>query len=220
MRVISAAKGLTALAALVLTASIAAAQTGGTITVTGTTPEAFALTNTTDGALASTIALGVLTPTSGVTIADLTTGTPVDVRLRSNKAYKLTATAGALAVTGAGATDGGEAIALTDIGFGILLITPPGANGATGRSDTIVAGYDVSSGWPAPTNGLTPVFTKTLNDITSATQVLSGTRVSAKGNIATNNNYLTVRFGVATLPQLFTPNTGFSSIVTLTLASQ
>ena len=215
-----ASRLLTGLTVLALTAPFAAAQTTGTITVTGTTPEAFALTNTSDGALASTIALGVLTPTSGVTIADLTTGTPVDVRLRSNKAYKLTATAGALAVIGAGATDGGEAIALTDIGFGILLITAPGANGATGRSDTIVAGYDVSGGWPTPTNGLTPVFTKTLNDITSATQVLSGTRVSAKGNIATNNNYLTVRFGVATLPQFFTPNTGFSSIVTLTLASQ
>ena len=214
-----ASRLLTGLAVLALMAPFAAAQTTGTVTVSGTTPEAFALTNTSDGALASTIALGVLTPGNGTAVGDLTTGF-ADVRLRSNKAYKLTATAGVLAVTGAGAADGGEAIALTDIGFGILLVTAPGANGATGRTDTIVAGYDVTGGWPAPTNGLTPVFTKTLYDISSATQVLSGTRVSAKGNIATNNNYLTLRFGVATMPQFFTPNTGFSSIVTLTLASQ
>ena len=214
-----ASRLLTGLTVLALTAPFAAAQTTGTITVTGTTPEAFALTNTSNGALASTIALGVLTPGNGTALGDLTTGF-ADVRLRSNKAYKLTATAGALTVPGPGSDDGGQAIALTDIGFGIRLVTATGANVATGHTDTIIAGYDVTGDWPTPTNGLTPAFTKTLNDITSATQVLSGTRVSAKGNIATDNNYLTVRFGVATMPQFFTPNTGFSSIVTLTLASQ
>jgi hypothetical protein len=198
--------------------SAAFAQTGGTITVTGTTPEAFSLTNTSEGALSSTIALGTLTPGNTNT---LTTGT-ADVRLRSNKAYTLTAQASALNVTGPGSADGGDTIALSDIGFGITSMTLTGANVANNgsRADSIAAGFDASGGWPAAANGLTPAFTTTLNSVTSATQVLSGTRISARGNLATNDNFITVTFGVATLPQFFTPNTGFSSVITLTIASQ
>ena len=125
-----------------------------------------------------------------------------------------------MSVTGAGSTDGGSDISLSDIGFGIVSITATGANVASGHTDTIVSGYDASGGWPAPTNGLTPSFGKTLNNITSGPQVLSGTRISSKGNMATDNNFINVRFGVATLPQFFTPNTGFSTVITLTIASQ
>jgi hypothetical protein len=67
---------------------------------------------------------------------------------------------------------------------------------------------------------LTPSFTKTLNDITgTGAQVISGSRISSKGNLATNDNYISVFFGVATLPQFFTPNAGFSSTITLTIAA-
>jgi hypothetical protein len=149
----------------------------------------------------------------------LTTG-QADVRLRSNKAYKLNASVSALSIPSPGATDGGSAITLSDIGFGILSITATGANVAVSHTDTIAAGYDIGAGWPAPTNGLTPAFQQTLSSLTAGPQVLSGTRISAKGNISTDNNFISVRFGVATMPQFFTPNSGFSAVVTLTLASQ
>jgi hypothetical protein len=212
-------KRLAILFGIVITlASPVFAQTAGTITVTGTNPESFSLTNTSEGALSSTIALGNLTPGNTNT---LTTGT-ADVRLRSNKAYNITAQASALNVTAGGAADGGDTISLADIGFGITAMTLTGANVAnTGsRTDAIAAGYDVGGGWPAAANGLTPAFTRTLNDVTSSTQVLSGTRISRRGNLATNDNFITVTFGVATLPQFFTPNAGFSSVITLTIASQ
>jgi hypothetical protein len=196
-------------------ASAGFAQTSGTITVTGTTPEAFSITNDTDGALTSTVALGTLTPATGGT---LTQGT-AQVRFRSNKVYKVTAQASALNFSGPGSADGGASLALTDVGFGITAKDATGANVATGHTDTIVTGYDVGGGWPAVTNGVTPTFTKTLNDITSATQVISGTRISARGNLSTNNNFVLVTFGIATLPQYFTPNTSLSTTITLTISS-
>jgi hypothetical protein len=199
-------------------APAAFAQTAGTVTVTGANPEAFSLTNTSGGALSSTIALGTLTPGNTNT---LTTGT-ADVRLRSNKVYKVTAQASALSVAGAGSADGGDTISLADIGFGVTTLTLTGANvvNTGSRTDAIAAGFDASGGWPTATNGLTPAFTKTLNDTTTATQILSGARISKKGNLLTSDNFITVQFGVATLPQFFTPNTGFSSVITLTIASQ
>jgi hypothetical protein len=204
------------LIAVVLTMAAAGfAQSSGTITVTGTTPEAFSITNATDGALTSTVALGTLTPATGGT---LTQGT-AQVRLRSNKIYKVTAQASALNFSNAGSADGGNSLALTDVGFGVTAVDASGANVATGHTDTIVNGYDVSSGWPAVSNGLTPSFNKTLNDITSATQVISGTRVSSRGNLSTNNNFVLVTFGIATLPQYFTPNTSLSTTITLTISS-
>jgi hypothetical protein len=147
------------------------------------------------------------------------------VRLRSNKAYTLSAQATALNFSSPGAADGGSAISLDDIGFGVTAIDATGANVTTGHSDTIVAGapsFDYRSGWPAVSNGLTPFIAgthATLTNISANTQVLSGSRISAKGNISTNNNFVLVTFGLATLPQYFTPNSGFSSTITLTIAA-
>ena len=199
-------------------APAAFAQTSGTITVSGSDPVAVSLTNTSETTLSSAVALGALTPANNNT---LTTSTPVEVRLRSNKAYNITASASTLSISGGGSDDGGNPIALTDIGFGITSITLTGANVANSgaRTDAIASGFDAST-WPTPTNGLTPAFTKTLNNITGAgVQVLSGGRISKQGNISTTNNYISVFFGVATLPQFFTPNTSFSSTITLTIAA-
>jgi len=196
----------------------ALAQSTGTITITGTDPEASSITNTSDATLSSTVALGTLTPQSGSTL----TSSAVSLRLRSNKAYKLSAQTSAISFTGAGAADGGSPIALSDIGFGVTAIDASGANVATGHSDTVAGTFDYRGGYPAVTNGLTP-FTAgtnaTLNDITSNTQVLNGTRISGKGNISTNNNFVLVTLGLATLPQYFTPATSFSTTVTLTIAT-
>ena len=202
---------------LMIAVSTSFAQ-NGTVTVIGSDPVAISLTNSSEGTLSTTIDLNVLTPANNNT---LTTSTPFEVRLRSNKAYKLTASALGLSFSSAGSNDGGSPIALTDIGFGITSTTLTGANVAnTGnRTDAIAAGFNAST-WPTPTNGTTPSFTKTLNNITGAgVEVLSGSRISARGNLSTNDNYISVFFGVATLPQFFTPNSGFSSTVTLTIAT-
>jgi hypothetical protein len=194
------------------------AQTTGSITITGTVPEASSITTTADAAASSTVALGTLTPQTG---GALTTGN-VSLRLRSNKAYKLTAQSSALSVTGAGAADGGSALTLGDVGFGVTALDATGANVATGHSDTIAGTFDYRSGFPVVTNGLTPFVAgtnATLNDIASSTQIMNGTRISNKGNISTNNNFVLVTFSVATLPQFFTPVSSFSSTVTLTIAT-
>src|ERR1043165_7475025 len=107
------------------------AQTTGTITITGSDPESASITNTSDASLSSTVALGVLTPQTGGTL----TTSSVAMRLRSNKAYKLSAQATALSVSGAGSTDGGSSIALGDIGFGVTAIDATGSNVASSHTD-------------------------------------------------------------------------------------
>jgi hypothetical protein len=194
------------------------AQTTGTITITGSTPTAVSVTNASDGTLTSTVALGSLTPAAGGTLMTST----VQARLRSNKAYTLSAQASALSISSPAAADGGASISLSDIGFGITAIDATGANVTTGHTDTIASRFNYGSGFPAVTNGLTPFVSGTngtLNDLTSNTQILSGTRISSKGNLSTNNNFVLVTFGIATLPQYFTPNSGFSTTVTLTIAA-
>jgi hypothetical protein len=170
--------------------------------------------------LAATAALGSLEPTTGSTLTEST----VSVRLRSNKAYKLTAQSGTLAVTGGGTVDGGSTISLGDIGFGVREVTRSSGNVVTeSASDTITASpvFDYTSGYPSVTNGLTPFSSGygTLDSITSSVQVLTGNRISKKGNMSTDNNFIVVKFGVATLPQYFTPNTSFTTSVTLTIGS-
>lgn len=200
-------------------ASVAGAQTTGTITVSGTNPAACSITDATNGTVSATIALGNLDPATG---GSLTAGT-TSVRLRSNKAYTLSAQATSLSFLDLGSTDGGTTIAATDIGFGITAAALSGANVANdgSRTDAVVSKFDyIAGGWPSVSNGLTPSFTGTLNDISGAgAQILSGGRISTKGNISTNNNFILITLGVATLPQYFTPNTSFSSTITLTLAT-
>src|SRR5205085_11756648 len=113
-------------------------------------------------------------------------------------------------------------ISLGDIGFSVTAIDATGANVATGHTDTIASLFNYGGGFPAVTNGLTPFASGTngtLNDLTSNTQILSGTRISSKGNLSTNNNFVLVTFGIATLPQYYTPNSGFSTTITLTVAA-
>jgi len=197
---------------------MALAQTTGTITVTGTDPEAFSITNTSDAALSATVILGNLNPATG---GALTSGT-TQIRLRSNKAYQLTAQATALSFTTLGTVDNGATIALSDFGFGISSIDATGANVANAANHNIVARFNYDPRTVAVTNGLTP-FTAgngKLNDITSSTVILAGPRISALGNISTDNNFILATLVVATLPQYFTPNAGFSTTITLTIASQ
>lgn len=199
-------------------AAAAFAQTTGTVTVTGDIPDAISITNTSDAALSATQSLGTLTAANSSTLAAIT---PLDVRVRSNQQYKLNA-AMIFTNAGPGADDGGAPIAVTDVGFGITARDATGANVATGHSDTITSKFDYTttamSALPV-VNGLTPFVAGTngtLNDISASTQVVQGSRISKKGNIETNNNFLKLTFGVGTLPQYFTPTTGFQAVITLT----
>lgn len=210
----------TMLLVLFLAAQAGFAQTTGSVTVTGTNPAAVSITNTSDSNVSTTVALGTLTPATG---GALTSGT-FQVRLRSNKGYVLSAQSTTLAFNGLGAAASGDTIALTDIGFGVTAVANTGANVANSgsRTDTVVNKFNYTSGFPAVTNGLTPFVAGTngtLNDITANTQILSGARISSKGNISTNNNFILVTLGLATLPQYFTPNTDFSTTVTLTVTA-
>jgi hypothetical protein len=195
------------------------AQTSGTITITGTDPDAFSVTNTSDATLSATVILGVLTPATGGVLS--TGSTPI--RLRSNKAYYLNAQATALNFTGPGTADSGATIALSDFGFGISSIDATGANVANHVGHTVVALFNYNPATTPVTNGLTPYVPGThgtLNNITASTQILSGPRISNQGNISTDNNFILCTLSVATLPQYFTPNTSFSTTITLTIASQ
>ncbi len=209
---------LNLLAILALFAPVVAGQATGTITLSGTLPAACSMTDTSNNSLSTTVALGSLSPAANNT---LTTST-VSTRLRSNKAYVLSAQASALTFTGLATTGGGDTLAAGDIAFGITGLTRSGTNVAAG-TDTIVTGppsFDYRGGYPAPTNGLTPFVAGTngtLNNLASNTQIQSGTRISVKGNNITSNNYVTETFGIALLSQYFTPNTTFSSTITLTL---
>ena len=204
---------------LLMFAQIGFAQTTGTITVSGTDPDAFSITNTSNAALSATIILGNLNPATG---GVLTSGT-AQIRLRSNKAYYLTAQTTVLSFTGAGAVDGGATIALSDFGFGISAIDATGVNVANQIGHTPVALFNYDPRTVAVTNGLTPFVSGThgtLNDISSSVQILGGPRISTQGNISTDNNFILATLVVATLPQYFTPNTSFSTTITLTIASQ
>jgi hypothetical protein len=204
---------------------ILAQGTTGSGTFGGTVPATFSITNASNGSLAGTLGtFGTLTIGSGT----LNSPTPMVFRLRSNAAYKLNAAVTAMS----GMVDGvpssevanvGQAMKNGDIGFGFTAAIDKSGTAVVGggltptRVDTIVTGYDVSSGWPTPADGH-PGFAKTLHDINTSTQILSGSRISADGDNASDDNYLVITMGVSALPQYFTPGT-FSGTVTLTIAS-
>ncbi len=152
------------------------AQTSGTITINGSDPEAFSITNTSDGTGSSTISFGALTPANNNTLASGT----AQVRLRSNKAYRVTAQASALSFAGAGATDGGASLSLADIGFGISALDTSGANVANTVGHTIVALYNYDPAAFTVTNGLTPFVAGTHGTLNDQRRRFSAAPASAR----------------------------------------
>ncbi len=213
-------------AALIAFPSMILAQgTGGTITFGGTVPTTYSITNASNGNLAG--ALGDFTMT--IAKGTLATPTPMVFRLRSNAAYKVTAQTSALTGVSEGtqttASTAAEGLKTGDIGIGLTAaidksgLSVVGGGAEPSRVDTIVTGFDVTGGWPTVSNGHTPAFTKTLHDLASDTQILSGTRISAGGDNSSDDNFLVLTVGVATLPQYMTPG-AFSGTVTFTIAGQ
>jgi hypothetical protein len=215
-------------ALLAISPAIVLAQgTGGSGTFGGTVPTTFTITNITNGSLSAALGtFSTLTVGSGVLVSP----TPLAFRLRSNAPYKLTAQVGSLVGfsdgTASAAGNTAQDIKTGDIGFGFTSSLDAsgasvvgGGSGSITRTDTIVTGFDVHSGWPSVTDGHTPSFTKTLHDIFgSDTQILSGDRISASGDNSSSDNFLTVTMGLSTLPQYLTAAT-FSGTVTFTISS-
>jgi hypothetical protein len=208
--------------ALALVPGVLAQSTGS---YGGIVPETYAITNTSNGALA-----GVLGNFSTLTIGSGTLATPTVLafRLRSNAAYRLSAnaavTSGITDGVASGASTTAQAIKTGDIGFRFTAaIDQSGASVVNGggtptRTDTITTGY--AAAWPSVTDGHTPSFTKTLHDIYgSDIQILSGDRISASGDNSSSDNFLLVTVGIAALPQYLDTGT-FSGTVTFTMAAQ
>lgn len=207
--------------AILACAPFVAAQTTGTISLSGNIPEAYSLTSSGGTQIVgATVALGALIPVNNQT---LVTNETVVGYLRSNHKYKLTAQALSL-TRGTGSDDGGLAIQLSDIGFGIrgLAKSGTGGNVVNWGTQAVVTGFDYTTAWPTPSGGLTPfdgTTYKNLGNITADTQILGGQRISNKGNITTTDNAVQLTFGFAVLPQYFSPDTGFSTTITLTIAA-
>jgi hypothetical protein len=206
-----------------LAAAAAFAQTTGTITVNGSIPPSISMTNTSNTLLTATSSLGVL-----IAKADsaLVLGDQVDVRIRSNQQFKLNAAAN-FTNTGAGTADGGVSISPSDIGFGITAKDVALSNVVSSRTNdliptmfdyrtTTLGSFSTSA---LAINGKTPFVAGTngtLNDIGTSAQVMTGNRISKLGNIKSDDNFMLLSFNVATLPQYFTPTTGFQAVITLT----
>lgn len=203
------------------------AQSTGTVDYGGTIPTTFKITNTSNGDLADTSALQFGTLTIGASGSNPLVTKSLAFRLRSNAGYKLSASVGSLVNIATGsasaASTTAQDIKLGDIGFGFsAAIDKSGASvvnggGSPTRTDTITSGFDVTTGsWPSVSNGHTPAFTKTLNDLDGGADILTGDRISASGDNSSSDNFLVVTVGVATLPQYLTAAT-FSGKITFTL---
>jgi hypothetical protein len=207
---------------------------GQTITFTGSVPATFSMLDSSN----ATVALVDTTFTAAIGKNTLTEATKV-LHLRSNAGYKLSAVVGSLSGIGSGAAtvasvaNEASAIQIGDIGFGISGIDATGASvvltvpetGPAARTDTIVkvtgegaVDFNYASSGAVLGRMTTNPFPATLKNITDATQILGGDRISASGDNSSLDNFLGVSLKFGYLPQYFTVGT-FSFVVTLTMAA-
>jgi len=214
--------------AILACAPFAAAQTGGTISLSGTIGPYFSMTTSSGAnnpsATVSWTAPADIQPTTGGTLTTNDTTNPLYVYLRSNYKYKVTAAVSAT-FSDPGNNDLGNYIQLSDIGFGVRSTATTGDGTDVANSTvSIINTFDYHSGWPSITDGLTPFdgsanHGNLANAGTGGAQIFSGQRISKRGNISAANNALKVQLGVAVLPQFFTPG-AFSTTITLSIGTQ
>jgi hypothetical protein len=203
--------------------ALAQAERTGSITITGSIPDAISMTSGENNALGATVTLGALTPRENGALARFSA--PIGLRIRSNKRFSLSAQA-TFTNSGGGADEGGLPLQASDIGFGIVAKDADGANVVSSRgSDSIAEKFDytAASFESLPiTNGRTPfngTTHGTLEQLSSATQIMTGNRVSRSGTMRSTDNFLQLRFDAAALPQYFSPTTSFSATITFTAAT-
>jgi hypothetical protein len=209
-------------------AVVASAQTTGTVTVNGSVAKSasirwwsFTALNTETGAnapntqnspLLFTLTMGDVSPANANNYA----GGKVKVVLRTNAAYVLSAQVSASSGFGAASGD----LRLADVGFGLANLANSGdlvfGDPAT---DSVVAGSFGNDPSSAAKNADgVPTFATSFNNLSAATQVLSGPRISKGGSVSSPNNGLLVDTIYAIGPQFFTPTT-FSATVTYTITT-
>ena len=211
-----------------IAAATASAQSTGTVTINGSVAKSASIRwwsftalntetgtnspNTQNSPLLFTLNVGDVSPANSNNYA----GGKVKVILRTNAAYALSAQVTASSGFGAASGD----ITLSDVGFGLANLANSGAlvfgDPAT---DSVVAGSFGNDPSAASKNADgVPAFPTSLNNVSSATQVLSGPRISKGGSVSSPNNGLLVDTIYAIGPQYFTPTT-FSATVTYTITT-
>jgi len=220
---------LTCLVIVLSTAAVvASAQTSGTVTVNGTVAKSASIRwwsftalnaeagtnapNTQNSPLLFTLSVGDVSPSNTNSYA----GGKVKVVMRTNAAYALSAQVTASSGFGAASGD----LRLADVGFGLANLANSGAlvfgDPATNSVFAGSFGNDPSSA-AKNADGI-PSFATSLNNVSAATQVLSGPRISKAGSVDSPNNGLLVDTIYAIGPQFFTPTT-FSATVTYTITT-
>jgi hypothetical protein len=224
-RLAKLALGITLLA---LAAGTASAQSTGTVTINGSVAKSasirwwsFTALNTETGAnapntqnspLLFTLNVGDVSPANSNNYA----GGKVKVILRTNAAYALSAQVTASSGFGAASGD----LTLSDVGFGLSnLANSGGLVFGDPATNSVIAGSFGNDPSTASKNADgVPTFPTSLNNVSSATQVLSGPRISKGGSVSSPNNGLLVDTVYAIGPQYFTPTT-FSATVTYTITT-
>lgn len=211
--------------------SDSAAQSTGTVTVTGVVNPSAAIRwsdwspinaevggNAPDAwnaPLDFTLNMGDLA--AGNNLADYAGGS-VQVILRSNAPYVMSGDVTNSA--GFGSVANGD-LALTDVGFGITSLANSGPKvfGSPANDATIAGGFDSDPSSAPKDIDEEPIFNSTLADIAAPTQLIDGPRISNRGGRGSPNNGLLVDLGFAAGPQYYTPVATFSTEIEFTLAT-
>lgn len=186
-------------------------SSGGAPTITGTSGGSVTGSASVLNDLVVTINFGEISPANTNNIVKVT----VPIAIRSNQAYKVTATY-------AGSTNANaQAIQKADIGFGINNFRAMGSNSrvCTNSSHLIYSPFsnDPSSSRTIAANGRAQ-YTSDLADVTAATTVVSGPRLSnGTNNRETNDGYIFDAIFAIT-PQFYAAGTT-SATLTFTISA-
>jgi hypothetical protein len=213
---------------LAVAAGTASAQSTGTVTINGSVSKSASIRwwsftalntetgtnspNTQNSPLLFTLNVGDVSPANANNYA----GGKVKVILRTNAAYALSAQVTASSGFGAASGD----ITLSDVGFGLSNLANSGALvfGDPATNSVIAGSFGNDPSAAAKNADGVPTFPTSLSNVSSATQVLSGPRISKGGSVSSPNNGLLVDTVYAIGPQYFTPTT-FSATVTYTITT-
>lgn len=214
---------------LAIAAGTASAQSTGSVTINGSVAKSASIRwwsftavnsetgtnspNTQNSPLLFTLTVGDVSPANSNNYA----GGKVKVILRTNAAYALSAQVTASSGFGAASGD----LRLSDVGFGLANLANSGALvfGDPATNSVIAGSFGNDPSAAAKDADGVPTFATSLNNVaSSATQVLSGPRISKAGSVSSPNNGLLVDTIYAIGPQYFTPTT-FSATVTYTITT-
>ena len=208
---------------LAIAAGTASAQSTGSVTINGSVAKSasirwwsFTALNTETGAnapntqnspLLFTLTVGDVSPANSNNYA----GGKVKVILRTNAAYALSAQVTASSGFGAASGD----LRLADVGFGLANLANSGALvfGDPATNSVIAGSFGNDPSAAAKDADGVPTFATSLNNVaSSATQVLSGPRISKGGSVDSPNNGLLVDTIYAIGPQYYTPTTNSATV--------